>query len=89
MSQEQKLQQEEIDSIKMIQSQRIKLNEELAAISLAEFELKARKQLAENFYNSLKETEKSIASDLQIKYGFQKVTKSRNRRNIGGLENNK
>ena len=73
MSQEQKLQQEEIDSIKMIQSQRIKLNEELAAISLAEFELKTRKQSAENFYNSLKEAEKSIASDLQIKYGFQKV----------------
>ena len=64
MSQEQKLQQEEIDSVKMIQSQRI---------SLAEFELKTRKQAAENFYNSLKEAEKSIASDLQIKYGFQKV----------------
>ena len=31
MSQEQKLEQEEIDSVKMIQSQKIKLNEELAA----------------------------------------------------------
>lgn len=73
MSTAQTLQQEEIDSIKMIQTQKIKLNEELAAISLAEFELKARKQAAENFYNSLKEAEKSIASELQLKYGFQKV----------------
>jgi oligoendopeptidase F len=73
MSQDQKLQQEEIDSIKMIQSQKIKLNEELAAITLAEFELKTRKQAAENFYNSLKEAEKSIAAELQTKYGFQKV----------------
>lgn len=73
MSTEQKLQQEEIDSIKMIQTQKIRLNEELAAISLAEFELKSRKQAAESFYNSLKETEKNIASELQAKYGFQKV----------------
>jgi len=73
MSTEQKLQQEEIDSIKMIQSQKIKLNEELAAISLAEFELKDRKQAVENFYNSLKEAEKNIASDLQSKYGYQKI----------------
>jgi hypothetical protein len=73
MSTDQKLQQEEIDSIKMIQTQKIKLNEELAAISLAEFELNTRRQAAENFYNSLKEAEKNIASDLQIKYGFQKV----------------
>ena len=73
MSTAQTLQQEEIDSIKMIQTQKIKLNEELAAISLAEFELKTRKQAAESFYNSLKEAEKSIASGLQLKYGFQKV----------------
>jgi hypothetical protein len=73
MATTQMLQQEEIDSIKMIQSQKIKLNEELAAISLAEFELKSRKQAAENFYISLKEAEKNIASDLQAKYGFQKV----------------
>lgn len=72
MLQQQKLQQEEIDSIKMIQSQKVKLNEELSAISLAEFELKARKQAAENFYNSWKEAEKSIAVDLQTKYGLQK-----------------
>lgn len=73
MNTAQTLQQEEIDSVKMIQTQKIKLNEELAAISLAEFELKTRKQAAENFYNSLKEAEKNIASDLQTKYGFQKV----------------
>lgn len=73
MSTEVKLQQEEIDSVKMIQSQKIKLNDELAAISLAEFELKTRKQAAENFYTSLKETEKAIAAELQTKYGFQKV----------------
>lgn len=73
MSQEQKLQQEEIDSVKMIQSQRIKLNEEIAAITLAEFDLKSRKQAAENFYTSLKEAEKSVAAELQNKYGFQKI----------------
>lgn len=73
MSQEQKLQQEEIDSVKMIQSQKIKLNEEIAAITLAEFDLKSRKQAAENFYTSLKEAEKSIAAELQTKYGFQKI----------------
>lgn len=73
MSTAQKLQQEEIDSIKMIQNQKIRLNEELAAISLAEFELNARKQAAESFYNSLREAEKNIASEIQAKYGFQKV----------------
>lgn len=73
MSQEQKLQQEEMDSIKMIQSQKIKLNEEIAAITLAEFDLKSRKQAAENFYTSLKEAEKSVAAELQNKYGFQKI----------------
>lgn len=73
MSTAQKLQQEEIDSIKMIQTQKIRLNEELAAISLAEFELNTRKKAAESFYTSLREAEKNIASEIQTKYGLQKV----------------
>jgi hypothetical protein len=63
------LTEEELSDLKLIQSQKLRLNEELAAISLAEFELKNRKQAAESYYNSIKELEARVVKEMGENYG--------------------
>jgi len=63
------LTEQELLDLKLVQEQKVRLNEELAAISLAEFEIKNRKQAAEAYYNSLKELEARVVTQMGENYG--------------------
>ncbi len=70
MSKQIKLTPEELENVKALQSQKIKLNEELAAITSAEFDLAKRKENAKVYYESLRSIENSTLRELQEKYGL-------------------
>jgi len=60
---------QELLELKLVHSQKARLSEELAAISIAQFELNKRKQSAEHYYNSIQELESVVISKLENVYG--------------------
>ena len=64
-----KLTEEEITQLQNIQQSQSSLIQELGEISLIEFNLKLRKDKAENFLNDLRVQEEQIGKELNEKYG--------------------
>lgn len=68
--------EQELADLKEVHEQKLQLNQELAAISLAEFELKNRKLVAEAYYNEIKEFESKVVAQLGANYGIGRLNVS-------------
>jgi hypothetical protein len=69
----QKLAQEELDQLSTIQQKNAALVQELGAISLAEINLDARKEKAEEFLAELREAEADLVKSLEDTYGVGSI----------------
>lgn len=65
----QKLTQEELDTIKSIQEKTNAVVSELGNLELTKLQLDARRKEIESFYNDLKEEESKFGKELSDKYG--------------------
>ena len=68
-----KLTTEELQSLQEIQQSNAALINELGQISLAEINIKARKDNAQKFLTELREKEQTVAKELEEKYGVGTV----------------
>ena len=71
-----KLTEEEIKQIQNLQQSQAALVQELGEISLIEFNLKLRKDKAEDFLNDLRVQEEQVGKELNEKYGNGSVNLS-------------